>query len=146
MADEGKSGVSTVKGLPVLVGSGRKGPAALQPAKRAGLHSQGRFRPVPGLRLAHLGWQVSRRMAPPSDALPDRSVKKSGQDAARAPPILNYFRTRKQFSNGIVEGLNNKVKVNMRKSYGFRSFRVTEITLYHSLGKLPEPELTHTFF
>jgi hypothetical protein len=34
----------------------------------------------------------------------------------------------------------------MRKSYGFRTFRVTELALYHSLGKLPEPELTHGFF
>ena len=60
--------------------------------------------------------------------------------------ILNYFRARKQFSSGVIEGLNNKVKVTMRKSYGFRTFRVTELALYHSLGKLPEPELTHGFF
>ena len=60
--------------------------------------------------------------------------------------ILNYFRARKEFSSGVVEGLNNKVKVTMRKSYGFRTFRVTELALYHSLGKLPEPELTHRFF
>jgi len=30
--------------------------------------------------------------------------------------------------------------VTMRKSYGFRTFRVLELALYHSLGKLPEPE------
>jgi hypothetical protein len=30
----------------------------------------------------------------------------------------------------------------MRKSYGFRTFRVLELALYHSLGKLPEPEST----
>ncbi len=60
--------------------------------------------------------------------------------------ILNYFRARKQFSSGVVEGLNNKVKVTMRKSYGFRTFHVTEIALYHALGKLPEPELTHRFY
>ena len=60
--------------------------------------------------------------------------------------ILNYFRARKQFSSGIVEGLNNKVKVTMRKAYGFRSFRVTELALYHVLGKLPEPQLTHRFY
>lgn len=46
----------------------------------------------------------------------------------------------------MVEGLNNKAKVTMRKSYGFRTFRITELALYHSLGKLPEPELTHEFF
>ena len=60
--------------------------------------------------------------------------------------ILNYFRAKKQFSSGVVEGLNNKVKVTMRKSYGFRTFRVTELALYHVLGKLPEPELTHRFY
>ena len=65
---------------------------------------------------------------------------------AHRPLILNYFRAKKEFSSGIVEGLNNKAKVTMRKSYGFRTFRVTEMALYHSLGKLPEPELTHRFF
>ena len=60
--------------------------------------------------------------------------------------ILNYFRAKKQFSSGVVEGLNNKVKVTMRKSYGFRTFRITELALYHVLGKLPEPELTHRFY
>jgi transposase len=60
--------------------------------------------------------------------------------------ILNYFKAKKQFSSGVVEGLNNKVKVTMRKSYGFRTFRITELALYHALGKLPEPKLTHEFF
>ena len=60
--------------------------------------------------------------------------------------LLNYFRARKQFSSGVIEGLNNKAKVTMRRSYGFRTFRVLELALYHSLGKLPEPELTHEFF
>jgi len=60
--------------------------------------------------------------------------------------LLNYFTAKKQFSSGVVEGLNNKAKVTMRRSYGFRTFRVTELALYHALGKLPEPELTHEFF
>src|SRR5437762_14162221 len=33
--------------------------------------------------------------------------------------ILNYFRAQKLLSSGVVEGLNNKAKVTMRKSYGF---------------------------
>ncbi len=45
-----------------------------------------------------------------------------------------------------MEGLNNKAKVTMRKSYGFRTYRVLELALYHSLGKLPEPVSTHDFF
>jgi hypothetical protein len=30
--------------------------------------------------------------------------------------------------------------------YGFRTFRIPELALYHSFGKLSEPELTHEFF
>ena len=60
--------------------------------------------------------------------------------------ILNYFRAQKLLSSGVVEGLNNKAKVTMRKSYGFRTYRCLELALYHSLGKLPEPESTHDFF
>ena len=60
--------------------------------------------------------------------------------------LLNYFKAKKQFSGVVVEGLNNKAKVTMRRSYGFRTFRILELAFYHSLGKLPEPELTHEFF
>src|SRR5271168_582152 len=60
--------------------------------------------------------------------------------------ILNYFRAHKLLSSGVVEGLKNKAKVTMRKSYGFRTFRALELALYHSLGKLPEPDSTHDFF
>lgn len=60
--------------------------------------------------------------------------------------LLNYFRARKQFSSGVIEGLNNKAKVTMRKSYGFRTFKATELALYHVLGKLPEPPLAHSFY
>ena len=54
--------------------------------------------------------------------------------------LLNYFRAKKQFSSGVIEGLNNKAKVTMRKPYGYRTFRIAELSLYHVLGKLPEPE------
>ena len=60
--------------------------------------------------------------------------------------ILNYFRARKQFSSGVVEGLNNKAKLTMRKAYGFRTFRITEIALYHALGNLPQPHAAHRFY
>ncbi len=59
--------------------------------------------------------------------------------------ILNWFKAKKAFSSGIVEGLNNKIKVTMRKSYGFRTFKCTQIALFHALGKLPEPEQAHRF-
>ena len=60
--------------------------------------------------------------------------------------LLNYFRAKKEFSSGVVEGLNNKVKLTMRKSYGFRTDKAREIALFHALGKLPEPQMTHEFF
>jgi transposase len=59
--------------------------------------------------------------------------------------ILNWFRAKGAFSSGIVEGLNNKVKVTTRRSYGFRTLGATKVALYHSLGKLPEPQGTHRF-
>jgi hypothetical protein len=45
--------------------------------------------------------------------------------------ILNYFRAQKLLSSGVVEGLNNKAKVTMRQSYGFRTFRCLELALTH---------------
>ena len=60
--------------------------------------------------------------------------------------LLNYFRARKAFSSGVVEALNNQAKVTMRKASGFRTFKVTELALYHVLGKLPEPLLAHRFY
>lgn len=60
--------------------------------------------------------------------------------------ILNWFRARGTISGGATEGLNNKLKVTVRRSYGFRTFRATEVALYHALGKLPEPAHAHRFF
>jgi transposase len=60
--------------------------------------------------------------------------------------ILNWFRARKAFSSGIVEGLNTKAKLTTRKAYGFKSFKMLEVALYHNLAKLPEPVFTHRFF
>ena len=94
-----------------------------------------------------MGSQVPRPVVSPGDALAGRTDEEGRQNfAAHRELILNYFRARKEFSSGVIEGLNNKAKVTMRKSYGFRTFRVTELALYHSLGKLPEPKLTHRFF
>jgi transposase len=59
--------------------------------------------------------------------------------------ILNWFRARGTISAGVVEGLNNKVKLTTRKAYGFRTFEAVKTALYHNLGALPEPEFTHRF-
>ena len=50
--------------------------------------------------------------------------------------ILNWFRAKKEFSRGIVEGLNNKVKLTFRKAYGFRTLKAAEIALYTSHGHI----------
>lgn len=59
--------------------------------------------------------------------------------------IRNWFRAKGEISNGAVEGLNNKIRVITRRSYGFRTCHAMETALYHNLGRLPEPELTHEF-
>lgn len=59
--------------------------------------------------------------------------------------LLNWFRTKDQVALGAVEGFNNKAKLTSRKAYGFRSYEVMKIALYHSLGDLPEPTGTHRF-
>ena len=67
------------------------------------------------------------------------------------PLILNWFRAQGAISAGAlstntVEGMNTKVKRTTRKSYGFRTYEAIEISLYHNLGRLPEPEFTHRFW
>lgn len=62
------------------------------------------------------------------------------------PLIINFFRAKKALSSGIVEGLNRNVNLVTRKAYGYRTFSALEVSLYHSLGKLPEPEPTREFF
>lgn len=59
--------------------------------------------------------------------------------------IFNWFKAKKQFSSGAVEGLNRKVNLITRKAFGYRRFPVLQIALYHTLGRLPEPETTHRF-
>jgi transposase len=61
------------------------------------------------------------------------------------PLILNWFRAKGAVSSGAVEGLNNKVKLVTRKSYGFRTPQVAKLALLHNLGRLPEPKRTHRF-
>jgi transposase len=61
------------------------------------------------------------------------------------PLLLNWFRARGEVSAGAVEGLNNKVKLVTRKSYGFRTAHVAKLALLHNLGHLPQPKRTHRF-
>ncbi|MFN5638301.1 MAG: ISL3 family transposase [Akkermansiaceae bacterium] len=59
--------------------------------------------------------------------------------------LMNYFKAGKHYNSGIVEGLNLRINLCMRKAYGYRSFELLHITLFHTLGKLPEPQFTHRF-
>lgn len=59
--------------------------------------------------------------------------------------LLNWFRAEGAISSGTVEGLNNKAKLTMRRSYGFRTAEGIEFALFHTLGELPQPKFTHEF-
>jgi transposase len=59
--------------------------------------------------------------------------------------ILNWFEAKKLYSSGAVEGMNRRINLITRKSYGYRNYEVLKIALFHTLGQLPEPERTHRF-
>jgi hypothetical protein len=54
---------------------------------------------------------------------------------AHEPLLLNWFRAKGEISSGTVEGLNNKIRMVTRRSYGFRTYEAVEIALYHTLGR-----------
>ena len=59
--------------------------------------------------------------------------------------LLNYFRAKRQYNSGVVEGLNNKARVSLARSFGHRSSEILKLVLYHTLGDLPEPHFPHKF-
>lgn len=59
--------------------------------------------------------------------------------------LLNWFKAKKLYSSGVVEGLNNKVRTTTKRSYGFRTYDVLQVSLYHNLAALPLPPVTHRF-
>jgi len=59
--------------------------------------------------------------------------------------LMNYFKAGKLYNSGIVEGLNLRINLCMRKAYGYRSFELLQVSLFHTLGRLPEPKFTHEF-
>jgi transposase len=73
-------------------------------------------------------------------------LKKFVKTVRRHQPIMmNWFKAKKAYSSGAVEGLNRKINLVTRKAYGFKSYEVLEIALFHTMGGLPEPKLTHRF-
>ncbi len=59
--------------------------------------------------------------------------------------MMNWFKAKKSYSSGAVEGLNRKINLVTRKAYGYKSYEVLKIALFHTMGALPEPEMTHRF-
>lgn len=72
-------------------------------------------------------------------------VKVANTIETHAELILNYIDAKGMISAGIVEGLNNKLKLHTKRAYGFRSYDAIQTALYHGLGALPEPNHTHRF-
>ena len=44
--------------------------------------------------------------------------------------ILNYFKAKKEFNSGVVEGMNRKINLTIRKAFGFRSYEVYPLNNY----------------
>lgn len=61
------------------------------------------------------------------------------------PLMVNWFKAKKAYSSGTVEGLNRKINLVTRKFFGFKSYEVLRIALFHTMGNLLEPEMTHEF-
>ena len=77
----------------------------------------------------------------------DRTNERHRQDAA--PPSRTHHQLvqgKKQFNNGMVEGLNLKWNLTVRKAFVFRTFNALQMASFHQLGDLAEPQLTHEFY
>lgn len=59
--------------------------------------------------------------------------------------MMNWFEARKIYSSGAVEGMNRKLNLITRRAYGYRSYDVLKVALFHTLGHLPEPDMAHRF-
>jgi len=118
-------------------------PAPLQPSNGSRVSIEGRLSAVLELQLPVLGWQVPGLLVSPDHAQPNRADEEDRPHPENSSRVAaQLFQGQEAVLQRCVEGLNNKAKVVMRRSYGFRTFRVLELALYHSLAKLPEPTLT----
>lgn len=55
--------------------------------------------------------------------------------------LLNWFRSKEWVALGAIKGLNKKAKLTLKKAYGYRSFDILKIAIYHTLGDLPKPKV-----
>lgn len=74
---------------------------------------------------------------------PMKKVARTLEDHAEL--IFNWFEAKGEISSGAVEGMNLKVKLTTRRSFGFRGRNTIKYALYHNLGRLPEPKDAHRF-
>ncbi len=86
-------------------------------------------------------WQAERDQTDDRDVDADQALN---APAPRTDPQL--FPAQKLLSSGVVEGLNNKAKVTMTKSYGLRTFCCLELALYHSLWQIARARINPGFF
>ncbi len=59
--------------------------------------------------------------------------------------LMNYFKVGKLYNIGIVEGLNLRINLCMRKAYGYRNFDLLQGSLYHHLKTCQTPNLPTNF-
>jgi len=59
--------------------------------------------------------------------------------------MMNWFEAKKVYSSGAVEGMNRKLNLITRRAYGYRSYDVLKVALFHTMGHLPEPTSAHRF-
>ncbi len=99
-------------------------------------------------------WRPGLRAFAPTGAIPSSSLHVLFATDDTSPGLTThcvlhwvsrFTAPEKALNSGIVEGLNYEIKLTIRKAYGYREPKVAEIAIYHALGKLPEPELTHRF-
>lgn len=59
--------------------------------------------------------------------------------------ILNRRTAKREFACGVVEAVNRKIKLSVRKAYAFKTPEAAGIAPYHGLRGLPGPERAHEF-
>ena len=119
---------------------------AIQLENNPGVPAQRRLSELLGIHFGNLGGQVYRSMVHPGDAVKAGTYEEGCQDhPCPQATHLELVRGKNMISLGAVEGQNNKAKVVIRQSYGFKTADVLKISLYHKLGKLPLPDLAYEY-
>ncbi len=63
--------------------------------------------------------------------------------AASVTYFFNWLAAKKEFSSGIMEAMNHRIKLTIGNAHGLLTLHVAEIGFYHTLGRLPGPKLPH---